>query len=74
MQPITGKELNYLADSMTNEDLLIKQAANAIANSQNPAIRQIAEHLIQSHQQHYVQILSSLQQHAQLAPNQPQQQ
>ncbi|MFD7523692.1 hypothetical protein [Paenibacillus chitinolyticus] len=74
MQSITSKELDYLADSLTNEDLLVKQAANAITHAQNPAIRQIAEHLIQSHQQHYAQILSALQQHAQVAPNQPQQQ
>ncbi|WP_068776841.1 hypothetical protein [Paenibacillus sp. FJAT-26967] len=74
MQPITAKELEYIADSMSNEDLLIKQSINALVSSQNPAIQQFAQHSVQRHQHHYSQLMNALHQHINLAPTQPQQQ
>lgn len=72
MLALTAKELEYLADSMSNEDLLIKQCAVAAANVQNPAIKQMLTGMTDVHTQHYGQILSAVQQHQQLAPTTPQ--
>jgi len=72
LQPITGKELEYIADSMSNEDLLIKQCTAAAAECSNPQIKQVLDHQAQVHTQHYQSLLSLLQQHQPLAPTQPQ--
>lgn len=71
MQPLTAKELEYIADSMSNEDLLIKQCVAAATSVQNPSLRQTAMQMAQRHQQHYNYLYSVLQQHSQLAPTQP---
>ncbi|MFD1953671.1 hypothetical protein ACFSL6_05620 [Paenibacillus thailandensis] len=72
MQPITGKELEYIVDSMSNEDLLMKQCAALAATTGNQALRQLSLQMIQTHQQHYQTLLNSIQQHQNLAPTQPQ--
>ncbi|OXS53895.1 hypothetical protein B1A99_28780 [Cohnella sp. CIP 111063] len=72
MQAITAKELEYIADSMSNEDLLIKQCAVGAATITNPQLRQTCSHMINVHTQHYNTLLSSLQQHQAIAPAQPQ--
>ena len=72
MLALTAKELEYLADSMSNEDLLIKQCAVAAANVQNAAIKQMLSGMSDAHAQHYNQILEAVQQHQSLAPSQPQ--
>jgi hypothetical protein len=72
MQALTAKELEYLADSMSNEDLLIKQCTVAAAVVQTPGLRQVISGMIDIHSQHYNQILTSLQQHQPLAPTAPQ--
>ncbi|MDG0808739.1 hypothetical protein [Cohnella rhizosphaerae] len=72
LQPITGKELEYIADSMSNEDLLIKQCAAAAASCSNQQIKQVLDHQAQVHTQHYQTLMSLLQQHQPLAPTQPQ--
>ncbi|QTH44337.1 hypothetical protein J4772_08070 [Cohnella sp. LGH] len=72
MQAITAKELEYIADSMSNEDLLIKQCAIGAATITNPQLRQACSHMVDVHTQHYNTLLSSLQQHQPLAPAQPQ--
>lgn len=67
-QPLTSKEVEYIVDAMSNEDLLIKQSIVSLSHSQTPAVQQMFQQLTQQHQQHYQQLLTSLQQHAPLAP------
>ncbi|KEO82167.1 hypothetical protein [Tumebacillus flagellatus] len=71
MQPLTAKELEYIVDSMSNEDLLIKQCTAAAASVQNPQLARIALEMAGRHQTHYNYLLNTLQQHQQLAPTQP---
>ncbi|CAM4336397.1 hypothetical protein [Paenibacillus tarimensis] len=68
MMQMTVKELEYIADSLSNEDLLIKQCAVAAAAAGNPAIRQICSQMIEVHRQHYASLLGMLEQHQQTAP------
>mgnify|MGYP003418593533 CR=1 FL=1 len=68
LQPLTGKELEYIADSMSNEDLLIKQCLAAAAQSPNIAVQQICKQLLTQHQQHYQGLFTLLQQHSPIAP------
>ncbi|GFN30916.1 hypothetical protein [Paenibacillus xylaniclasticus] len=70
--PITAKELEYIADSMSNEDLLLKQNAVLASSSSNQALSQIAQQFITTHQQHYQTLLQTLHQSAGIAPTQPQ--
>lgn len=74
MQPLTSKEMEYIVDSMSNEDLLMKQCVATMSQTQNPAVKNMCHQLINTHQQHYNELLQSLQQHARIAPNQNQQQ
>jgi hypothetical protein len=69
-QAMTGKELEYIADSMSNEDLLIKQCAVAASNMTNVQLKQICTHMIDVHTQQYSTLLSSIQQHQAMAPTQ----
>ncbi|MGG1312584.1 MULTISPECIES: hypothetical protein [Cohnella] len=71
-QPITAKELEYIADSMSNEDLLIKQCAAAASICGNQQIQQVLNHQAQVHMQHYQSLLNCLQQSQPNAPTQPQ--
>lgn len=71
-KPLTMKEVEYIIDSMSNEDLLIKQALVSISHSQTPAVQQLLQQFSQKHQQHYQQLLTTLQQHASMAPQQMQ--
>ncbi|TXK83507.1 hypothetical protein [Paenibacillus sp. N3.4] len=73
LQGLTAKELAYITDSMTNEDLLMKQNATAASTSQHPVFQQLCLDHINLHHQHYHALKSALQQHVQLAPTQPQQ-
>jgi hypothetical protein len=73
VQPITAKELEYIADSMSNEDLLLKQNAVLASSSSNQALVQVAQQFIATHQQHYQTLLQTLHQHSSMAPTQPQQ-
>ncbi|MFF2483733.1 hypothetical protein [Paenibacillus sp. NPDC058071] len=73
LQPITAKELEYVADSLSNEDLLLKQNALMASSATNTALKQIAQQMLHTHQQQYNTLLSCFQQHQQLAPTQPQQ-
>ncbi|WEK56279.1 MAG: hypothetical protein P0Y55_03835 [Candidatus Cohnella colombiensis] len=72
VQPMTAKELEYIADSMSNEDLLIKQCTVASHTMTNPALQQLCSQVISVHQQHYSTLLNAIQQHQQVAPTQPQ--
>lgn len=70
MKPLTQKEMNYIADSLSNEDLLAKQCTVAAAEATTPAVKQFCTSAAQRHQQHYAQLLSVLEQHASVAPSQ----
>jgi hypothetical protein len=70
MQPITGKELDYISDCISNEDLLIKQCAAAAVVNNNPAFSGIISQHIRCHEQHMTKLTDALQQHQQLAPTQ----
>lgn len=71
MQPITGKELEYIADCLSNEDLLTKQCAATASSIQNPMLKQMFSQHIQMHKQHANMLIGALQQHQPLAPTQP---
>lgn len=73
LQPLSSKELEYIVDSISNEELLIKQTAATSANSTNPVIQQACEGYIRSFEQHLETLIQTLRQHQNLAPNQPQQ-
>lgn len=70
-KPLTAKELEYVADSMSNEDLLTKQCAATAASTSNQTIKDACVNLLHTHQQHYQTLLGTLQQHMNLAPQQP---
>lgn len=72
LQPLTTKELNYIADSIMNEDLLIKQSAAAAAVSQNANVQQALSQYIQAHQQHLQLLTNTLKEHQSIAPTQVQ--
>lgn len=73
VQPMTAKELEYIADSMSNEDLLIKQCAAVAAIATTPAIRDCCTQMINMHQQHYDSLMHAIDHHLNMAPTQPQQ-
>ncbi|GGH13937.1 hypothetical protein [Paenibacillus segetis] len=70
MQPMSNKELEYISDCISNEDLLIKQCAAAAVVSQNPTISQAITQHIRTHEQHLTKLTGALQQHQNLAPTQ----
>ncbi len=72
MQALSGKELEYIADSISNEDLLIKQLAATAGTTQNQTVQQICVRQIQSYTQHMNSLIQLMQQHQQYAPTQPQ--
>ncbi|WP_270169613.1 hypothetical protein [Paenibacillus sp. SYP-B4298] len=71
MQPLTAKEVEYIVDSISNEDLLMKQCAAAAATASHPALRQICTQFVQIHEQHCHTLMQSLSNHQSLAPTQP---
>lgn len=73
LQPLSAKELEYIVDSISNEELLIKQTAATCASSTNPAIQQACQAYIHSFEQHLDTLIQTLRQHQNMAPNQPQQ-
>ncbi|AJY73641.1 hypothetical protein [Paenibacillus beijingensis] len=72
LQPLTAKELEYIADSLSNEELLMKQCACMSTSAGNQALGQTASRFLLGHQQHYQTLLNCLQQHQGLAPSSPQ--
>jgi 23S rRNA maturation mini-RNase III len=72
MQQLSHKELGYMADSLTNESLMIKECLTLAQQSQDPAIHQLGTELADRHMQHYTHLISVLEQHQQMAPTQPQ--
>ncbi|GGF99378.1 hypothetical protein [Paenibacillus abyssi] len=70
--PLTAKEMEYIVDSMSNEDLLMKQCAVTAATANNGSLRQICSQMQQVHEQHYQALMSALSYHQSMAPTQPQ--
>lgn len=68
MQQLTSKELEYAIDSMSNEDLLLKQATAVISQSTHPELTQVCQQIIQNHKSSYASLLSSIEQHYHVAP------
>ncbi|SDF83747.1 hypothetical protein SAMN04488542_11838 [Fontibacillus panacisegetis] len=52
MQPLSSKELNYIADSIANEDSLIKLCTAAASVCTNAQIGQELSEHIQCHEKH----------------------
>ncbi|CAM3997316.1 hypothetical protein L1N85_14385 [Paenibacillus alkaliterrae] len=73
MKPMTAKELEYIADSMSNEELLIKQCTALAVTGTTPALQNLSLQFLQTHQNHYDSLLHAIQHHQQMAPTQPQQ-
>ncbi|RXI96274.1 hypothetical protein DS745_21305 [Anaerobacillus alkaliphilus] len=72
MQPLTTKELEYIVDSMSNEDLLIKQCVAIIGSTQNQNVKQVCQTMVNQHQQHYQQLMNVMQQHQSMGTSQTQ--
>ncbi|WP_434752116.1 hypothetical protein [Paenibacillus amylolyticus] len=72
MQALSPKELNYIADSISNEEMLIKQCSATASISTNPAIQQALNQYVRSHEQHMNTLIQTLHQHQSLAPSQSQ--
>ena len=71
-QPLTSKEMSYLCDSMSNEDIITKQCVSVIQDTQNQTVKNELNQIVQKNQQHYNDLLSTLQNHVSIAPSQPQ--
>jgi 23S rRNA maturation mini-RNase III len=72
MQALSPKELNYIADSISNEEMLIKQCAATASISQQPQIQQALNQYVRAHEQHLNTLVQALHQHQSLAPSQSQ--
>lgn len=72
MQPLSGKELAYISDSISNEEMLIKQYAATAGVTQNQTVRQLCQQQVQTHTHHMGMLIQLLQQHQEYAPTQPQ--
>lgn len=71
-KPLSGKELDYISDCISNEDLLSKQCVAAAISSIDPAVQQICKNMLAEHQAHVQTLSQALTQHQSLAPTQPQ--
>lgn len=72
LQPLTSKELNYIADCISNEAMLAKHCAATAAASQKTAVRQALLGFVGRHEQHLNTLADSLQKHSNFAPTQVQ--
>jgi len=72
-EPLTFKEMEYIVDSMSNEDLLMKQCVMTASTASNTNVQTICRQLLNTHEQHYNTLTEALKQHLPLAPNQIQQ-
>lgn len=70
MQPLTAKELEYISDSISNEEMLLKLTAAASAVSRNAEIQNAIISQMRTHEQHIHQLIQAISQHQPLAPTQ----
>ncbi|MFD2116568.1 hypothetical protein ACFSTH_07205 [Paenibacillus yanchengensis] len=73
MNALTAKEVEYIVDSMSNEDLLMKQCTATAMQTMDPNLKSVCEQMVTSHQNHYNTLLQCLEQHVSVAPMQTQQ-
>lgn len=71
MQPLTAKELEYIVDSMSNEELLLKQCAVVASITSNSSIQNQFLNQVQTHEQHLHSLMNVLQQSQTTAPQNP---
>ena len=69
MQPLSLKELDYIADSISNEEMLSKLCAAAASVSQNFEIEQAMLEHIRAHEHHLHLLTDALRQHQMAAPS-----
>ncbi|MFB6364696.1 spore coat protein [Paenibacillus elgii] len=62
---VSTKELSYITDCLKNEELLAKIAAQGVAESQNPQLKQKLSQIAQDRLQNTDQLLRTLQQQSQ---------
>ncbi|WP_426450571.1 hypothetical protein ACP26L_00815 [Paenibacillus sp. S-38] len=62
---VTAKELAYISDSLSNEELLAKIAVQGVMESQTPQLKQKLAQIAQERLQNTDQLLRTLQQHTQ---------
>jgi hypothetical protein len=77
MQTPTAKELEYIVDSMSNEELMLKQCAAVASITTNPGVRSLCQAQVQTHEQHLHTLMNVLHQgmnstNGQFAANQQQ--
>lgn len=70
MIPLSQKELDYISDCISNEDMLLKLCVAASATAQNPDIGQTLTNHVRTHEHHLHMLTESLRQHQSLAPTQ----
>ena len=68
MQPMSSKELEYVIDSISNEDLLLRQTAAVVTLSTHPALKSCCESMVKTHQDNYNILMKSIEQHQAVAP------
>ncbi|MEK8133151.1 hypothetical protein WMW72_35340 [Paenibacillus filicis] len=64
---VTSKELAYVSDCLKNEELLAKIAAQGVAESQNPQLKQKLAQIAQERLHNTDLLIRTLQQQSQLA-------
>lgn len=62
MQGLTNKELEYITDSLSNEELLLKQCASVASITTNAAVQNQCLNQIHTHEQHLNTLMNVLQQ------------
>lgn len=67
MQPLSTKELNYIADLLGAEEMLIKTCVAASAVTRQGETQQFLHHAVQAHQRRYDELSHLLSQHENLA-------
>ena len=71
MQQMTNKELEYVIDSMSNEDMLLRQSTAVVSSATHPELKSACQSMIQQHLSNYQTLLKSIEQHQTLAPQNP---
>ena len=67
MQPLTTKELNYVCDMLSTEDLLARTCAVASSQSMQNDAQQFLHHVIGEHQRRHDELVQLLHQHETVA-------
>lgn len=67
MQPLTTKELDYLNDMLSAEDLLTKTCAATLPQAKQGDVQQFLHHVVGEHQRRYDDLLRVIEQHESVA-------